>query len=139
MSKHSVSILDINRLVYQYDELITQLKVAKSKLTVDSNVLKEVTSRVNLIYEETLSYVGLFFGKPYLLNNLPQDVSSSVKTLFNYMVYINLPYVKRLLEEIRNIVVKKSKISELKELDEIIGKFDELIKTCQSRISINSP
>lgn len=139
MGKDYSSILDINRLVYKYDGLISELKVAKNRCTVDSKVLGEVTRKVYSIYEETLSYIDLFFNKPRLLKDLPTELSSSVRTLFNYLIYIDLPYVKMLLEEIRNIIVKRDSVEELEELNEIVVKLDELIKMCQSRSPSASP
>lgn len=139
MGKDYSSILDINRLVYKYDGLISELKVAKNRCTVDSKVLNEVTRKVYSIYEETLSYIDLFFNKPRLLKDLPTELSSSVRTLFNYLIYIDLPYVKMLLEEIRNIIVKRNSVEELEELNEIVVKLDELIKMCQSRNPSASP
>lgn len=114
----SSMVIEINELVKDYERLIDKLKMAKTKSAVDVGNVGEAlrfAEKTCLKTDEFLS--GLRGAEERVV------VEKPFRVLLDYVFIIQIPYVLRLLDELRIAAVGAGDSDTVSKLNGLIDKF----------------
>ncbi|MEM0355968.1 MAG: hypothetical protein QW716_04775 [Desulfurococcaceae archaeon] len=114
-------VIEINELVKEYEKLIDKLKIARTRSTVNIRNIDEALKTAEKTCLKTNELILELRGdKSRIL------VEKPTRVLIDYVFIIQIPYVLRLLNELKNIAIELGDSDTISKLDILINKFRAL-------------
>ncbi|OYT37194.1 MAG: hypothetical protein B6U89_07735 [Desulfurococcales archaeon ex4484_58] len=127
MADLNMILSNIRDLVDEYEKLITRLKYIKESSRIDPDKVDTLIPRLNRIYNKTVNNLREFKNTDLNINN---DYIKYLKTYYNYLIMISIPYTIDLLEEIYKILANSSSFNNRsKDIIMYIEKFRGIINS----------
>lgn len=108
----------VDELVKDYEKLIDRLKIVKTKSTVSLHSVDEAIKAAEKIYFKTSEFLSELGEEQFR--------EKPISTLLEYMLVVQIPYIMKLLIELKTNMAKAGEIVIVSRIEELVKRFDDL-------------
>lgn len=118
---------DLRDLVNIYEELIDKLKYVKNAARSDPEKINRIVLEVKKVVDKTTSILNEYNDVVSInIDDIDNNTQQYLRTYYNYLKLVSIPYARDLLKEIKQILIKYNYFEKASEIDVFLEKLMRL-------------